>query len=112
MATDETTKPMNPNGRDDLWKNLFPPMEPSRRVDAKPASSGTLDWYAIGKESGESGVDSKTVQMAVEDYYKALTSADKAKRGKTTSRAQREKARWERVNQNALLAEEQSEVKR
>src|SRR5947207_11218491 len=112
MAIDETTRTADPLARDEWWKNPFPAVESSRRLDSKQAANGSLDWYAIGKEAGESGVDSKTVQTAVEDYYRAISSSDKAKRGKNTSRVQKERTRWERVNQNALLAEEQSEVKR
>jgi hypothetical protein len=111
MAMDDKTKTLDPLEQD-LWKNLFPSLESGRRIDPKTSSSGPVDWYAMGKEAGESGVDSKTVQTAVENYYKALSSADKAKRGKTNRSAQREKARWERMNQNSLLADEQSEVKR
>src|SRR5262249_11813815 len=61
------------------------------------------------KEAGENGIDSKTVQAAVEDYHKS--AAGKSRRGKS-SRTQNEKERWTRPNYNALLALEQSEVKR
>src|SRR5438876_3093708 len=113
MATDEKTKSADPLARDDWWKDLFPSVvDPSRRLDPKSMANGSLDWYSVGKEAGEGGVDSKTVQTAVEDYYKAVSSVDKARRGKTTGRAQKEKERWSRLNYNAMLAEEQSEVKR
>jgi len=99
MAIDETTRTADPLARDEWWKNPFPVVESSRRFDPKQAANGSRDWYAIGKEAGESGVDSRTLQAAVEDYYKSASSADKAKRGA-------------RLNYNVMLAQEQSEVKR
>src|SRR6266567_7939880 len=81
MAIDETTRTADPLARDEWWKNPFP------------------------------GVDSRTLQAAVEDYYKSASSADKARRGKN-GRAQKEKERWARLNYNVMLAQEQSEVKR
>src|SRR5215467_3134034 len=109
MAMDETTRTADPLARDAWWKNPFPAVESSRHLDPKQAANGSRDWYAIGKEAGENGIDSKTVQAAVEDYHKS--AAGKARRGKS-SRAQNEKERWTRPNYNALLALEQSEVKR
>jgi len=111
MAIDETTRTADPLARDEWWKNPFPAVESSRRFDPKQAANGSRDWYAVGKEAGESGVDSRTLQAAVEDYYKSASSADKAKRGKS-GRAQKEKERWARLNYNVMLAQEQSEVKR
>jgi len=111
MAIDETTRTADPLARDEWWKNPFPAVESSRRPDPKQAANGSRDWYAIGKEAGESGVDSRTLQAAVEDYYKSASSADKARRGKN-ERAQKEKERWARLNYNVMLAQEQSEVKR
>ena len=111
MAIDETTRTADPLARDEWWKNPFPAVESSRRPDPKQAANGSRDWYAIGKEAGESGVDSRTLQAAVEDYYKSASSADKARRGKN-GRAQKEKERWARLNYNVMLAQEQSEVKR
>ena len=111
MAIDETTRTADPLARDEWWKNPFPAVESSRRFDPKQAANGSRDWYAIGKEAGESGVDSRTLQAAVEDYYKSASSADKARRGKN-GRAQKEKERWARLNYNVMLAQEQSEVKR
>src|SRR5207247_1142993 len=111
MAIDETTRTADPLARDEWWKNPFPAVESSRRFDPKQAANGSRDWYAVGKEAGESGVDSRTLQAAVEDYYKSASSADKARRGKN-GRAQKEKERWARLNYNVMLAQEQSEVKR
>ena len=111
MAIDETTRTADPLARDEWWKNPFPAVESSRRFDPKQAANGSRDWYAVGKEAGESGVDSRTLQAAVEDYYKSASSADKARRGKN-ERAQKEKERWARLNYNVMLAQEQSEVKR
>src|SRR5881396_629071 len=111
MAIDETTRTADPLARDEWWKNPFPAVESSRRPDPKQAANGSRDWYAIGKEAGESGVDSRTLPVAVEDYYKSASSADKARRGKN-ERAQKEKERWARLNYNVMLAQEQSEVKR
>ena len=111
MATDERLKTAGSLARDDCWRDLFPSVvDPTRRLDPKSITNGSLDWYSIGKEAGESGVDSKTVQTAVEDYYKAVSSADKAKRG-NNERAEREKERWSRLNYKAILAEEQAVVK-
>src|ERR1051326_1939650 len=111
MAIDETTKTADPLARDAWWKNPFPAVESSRHLDPKQAANGSRDWDAIGKEAGEKGIDSKTVQAAVEDYHKSVSAAGKARRGKS-GRAQNEKERWTRPNYNALLALEQSEVKR
>jgi len=111
MAIDETTRTADPLARDEWWKNPFPAVESSRRFDPKQAANGSRDWYTVGKEAGESGVDSRTLQAAVEDYYKSASSADKARRGKN-GRAQKEKERWARLNYNVMLAQEQSEVKR
>ena len=111
MAIDETTRTADPLARDEWWKNPFPAVESSRRFDPKQAANGSRDWYAVGKEAGESGVDSRTLQAAVEDFYKSASSADKARRGKN-GRAQKEKERWARLNYNVMLAQEQSEVKR
>src|SRR5437773_5440910 len=102
MAIDETTRTADPLARDEWWKNPFPVVESSRRFDPKQAANGSRDWYAIGKEAGESGVDSRTLQAAVEDYYKSASSADKAKREKS-GRAQKEKERWARLNCNVML---------
>src|SRR5437773_10217208 len=110
MAIDETTRTADPRARDEWWKHPFPAGESSRRFDPKQAANGSRDWYAVGKEAGESGVDSRTLQAAVEDYYKSASSADKARRGKN-GQAQKEKERWARLYYNVMLAQEQSEVK-
>jgi hypothetical protein len=83
----------------------------TKRTPHPLAGDEWRDWYAIGKEAGESGVDSRTLQATVEDYHKAVSSADKARRGKR-GETQKEKERWARLSYNAMLAQEQSEVKR
>src|ERR1041384_4676870 len=89
MAIDETTKTADPLARDAWWKNPFPAVESSRHLDPKQAANGSRDWYAIGKEAGEKGIDSKTVQAAVEDYQKSVSAAGKAKRGQKAARGKR-----------------------
>lgn len=112
MARDEAARIAEALEREDWWKELFQSIDSTHNIDPKSTIRKPLDWYSIGKEAGENGVDSKAVQSAVEGYYKVVSIVDKARRGRASAHAQKEKERWSELNLSALLAEEQGEVKR